>query len=1346
MKLSYIYLLFVFLFLCQGSLGQALYAQVDPILPFGIEPYAGSNGICFFDFYVNNFFDLDVVSNYVSCNILLPVSVTTTCQMATIRTSHSTTTTLVKTTMTSDSSVFNNIQLQIILFNGTSFSVNLNRTSEVPLTYNCKTIPENLAFTHSITEARLLNTSYSISTFRFQSYLTLDPAYERPIPDELFSILPTVGFKINTRYIKGSTYLLTFDFLQGDPGPAFLLAFMVKLGSLGSYQVTVPLTYGKYPNVAMDSKVHYPFKNTPNIGNYLQYKSVDSSMNVAPVFYQDFTPLFGQSFANFSIYFKNTAYTDITGQYVMGNSWKNLGVIFARTTYESLSFSFVYPKPTYLTFNIDTFKNYHYRFKFYFDEMDTPNYYYYPFGMINTLANSITYQYQVFLKDYENLLILNCGVETVTQYPNNANNGTDTMPPTVESYSLLPLNETLSVLRLELSDNLSGVYFAKLITDGHVYYIKIENLVMGDIVGGTYELLVPFKKRTSFNLTIYDNAGNVASYSNDLLHYHMGVPQMVGEPLLASLLSTFYFDKNSVSVANSPVDVVLYADLVESGQNKTNRVDWNSLYLKVFISRLAKPLEVVGRFNTSKQLYQFPFTIPQKLMNGNLNYSLYINEQQVNSDTLIGVFGSQAQVFIDNPGEFDMMFPIVTQFLFSPNDTTSSSPLLQFSLTLDEPMKKVVVQIVGDYDHTGKNYTFVDNEPISINFQVDSARCRPQFYFIRYMYTEDLYGNKGEYIRHSSTGMHQFYKFPDLDLPQDVYYYPYISCPSTVVDTNPPSISSLFVQQVSDIHGQQVNITFIANDNTGMSSQDIPLCVFHARNNNYFAANATILLSGPNSIKFQCLISIPIGVPPQLLLSIYGIMDLHFNYIGFTAIDLGAEGQFTLTPFTKPIISSLSFDNTTNTVILTGHNFAASLSGVNITFDGTSSQIYNGISTNTTIILTNIPLAYNYSIQVIGADHSLSNSVIFIRAVPTDFSSSSLSSSDSSVGTPPPSPTPVVGCKSDCSVGQGYGKCVNGGCVCNSPHSGLDCKSVVDTKPVIKPNPVKPSVNITIPGTSSSESPQFTSFIYVVALRELDNTDTLINNYEFNSDKWILVNEGSFSNEQVTTVAYKYLIDNSYNTTIVSTVQVFEKETNVTFGNQQLFMNPSTIKFTFNITSYPFTKSTNSLQLVMTAALESTEKVACSYKEFVDDENSSQYLTLQIEDRSLFGRFIKFGMIDGREQVVTNTQLDNIYGGKELSKSTSDQSYIGLNIPYYTKYALLDPDFSVLIEQNTARDQSNSICTKESKKLTNAQIAGIVVGGVVFILILAAVVIYRLSISSKGSFRMAIKLRKIMGK
>ncbi|KAF2069695.1 hypothetical protein CYY_008990 [Polysphondylium violaceum] len=165
----------------------------------------------------------------------------------------------------------------------------------------------------------------------------------------------------------------------------------------------------------------------------------------------------------------------------------------------------------------------------------------------------------------------------------------------------------------------------------------------------------------------------------------------------------------------------------------------------------------------------------------------------------------------------------------------------------------------------------------------------------------------------------------------------------------------------------------------------------------------------------------------------------------------------------------------------------------------------------------------------------------------------------------------------------------------------------------------------------------------------------------------------------------------------------------------------------------------------MTAALQSTEKVACSYKEFVDDQGNSQYLKLQIEDRSLFGRFIKFGMIDGREQVVTNTQLDNIYGGKELSKSTSDQSYIGLNIPYYTKYALLDPDFSVLIEQDTARDQVNSICTNEfSKKLTNAQIAGIVIGGAVFLFIIGAVVIYFYTRNSTSPI--AMKLRKMGGR
>ncbi|KAF2068433.1 hypothetical protein CYY_010242 [Polysphondylium violaceum] len=667
---------------------------------------------------------------------------------------------------------------------------------------------------------------------------------------------------------------------------------------------------------------------------------------------------------------------------------------------------------------------------------------------------------------------------------------------------------------------------------------------------------------------------------------------------------------------------------------------------------------------------------------------------------------------------------------------TEASPTLVFTLMLDEPCKKLNIQIAGDYDVMGRNFTFENTKDVVlVKYPIEQSRCRPQYYYINYLYTEDLIGNKGEYIRGSSTNVDQFSgKVIPTFTEVDSEIFSQVSCPSTTIDTDAPMITSVAISQIPDPFKQLVQVLFTTYDAApGISETNIPLCVFLDKSNEYLRTEAVYVSTNINgSINYQCLFDIPIGVGSDIILSIYGISDLHYNYIGYSSTDFVKAHlpySFTFTPITNPVITSTSsLEHSSNKLIISGHNFIRPIGTcvVNIVYNSTKSDTLGvSIVTGSTIVLLNLPVAVNYTISVRDPTDEVSSNSVFLKG--------QISST--------PTPEPVK-CKSDCGASTGSGKCVNGVCVCNPPYNGLDCSSKTDNNTVITPDPNKPTVNVTIPGTSSGQTPEFTSFVSVVALRELDNTGTIINTHQFNSDKWMLVNEGSFSNEQVTTVQYKYITDDSFNTTIVSTVQVFAQATNITFGNQQLFMNPSTIKFTFNITSYPFSKSTNILQLVMNAALQSTEKVACSYKEFVDDQTNSQYLKLQIEDRSLFGRFIKFGMIDGREQVVTNTQLDNVYGGKELSTSTSDQSYIGLNIPYYTKYALLDPDFSVLIEQNTAREKDNSICTNESKKrLTNAQLAGIIVGGVVFLFILIATSIYFLS--RTGTSSLAIKLRKI---
>ncbi|KAF2071245.1 hypothetical protein CYY_007427 [Polysphondylium violaceum] len=1359
------YTVIVFLILI-GSLVSVSGGIAYPILPYGIEPYANSNDECSFEYLIQDTIVLLGGASIQSCKLQgLP---TVPCDFTVLKSISNAFTIKINTLLTSNLLPYNKFDVDFVLSNSTIKSIATFNSDGMPLDYTCLKIPTTYPTVSILGAPRLLNTSYSISNYKFQTYLEMDDSFIRPLDDSFFILSNMTGFGMTSKYIDNKLYLLTFIFNSGVSSFPETFSFQV---SLTVVPVFSPVALGDYSKVKMGSSMKTTFPCVPNTGNVITYRSLDpTATSVIPVFEQDYIPMFGDSFGFMSLFTLNSK--AMTPNYIHQNQWKQMADFsFPDPSSSQIDVSTVnYSPGISLSFRIVTRSDQgNYRFSFYMDELKIPQYYYYPFGLISVSDNEKIFILPTLVRLYQNQVVFNFGVTSYSHLSLSIINSTDSIAPKIESYFLEIINETISVLNLEFSDDISGFYYAAIQTDAHTYFVKGNNLVFGNSLLGHYEIYVPFKKSTSFNISIVDNTGNNQAYSNEYLFHNIGVPNLVSQPLLSSLLSVFYFNVNTVSVSNNPVNVILYLSL------KNNNIELNSLLLRVFISQLANPLDIVGSFNVGNDLYQFQFTIPQKVMSSYLNYSLFINEQEIGSDILMGKFGNSAEVYIDNSGDFDMMPPIVLSASVSPN-STDDSPLLVFSLSFNEPKKKVIAQIAGDYDVLGRNFTFTDHQSVIINFKIEANRCRPQTYFINYLYTEDMYGNKGEYIRDSTTIVNGFYSFIDS------LQYPYVSCPNNAIDSEYPSITSLSIQQLdSDPFKQLVLVNFTVFDEVpGVSTDNVPLCVFSASDNEFLSIyGQNISINSNGSINYQCLFNIPIGYGTNMFLSIYGISDLHFNYIGYNSDTLGLFNlpySFNLAPISHPIITSTSsLEQSSEKLIIYGRNFVSS--GGSILIDivyyfnnglESSETLPLSIITGTTLVLNNLPTANQYKLSVRETTYNLSSNVVILKgplssssSSDNNYSSSSIELCNSDCGAPlgygqclngichctppyigldcksPPAPTPtttISNCKSDCGSALGYGSCINGACLCESNHSGLDCKSLIDTDTQIIPDPKKPFVNVT---KNESSQLQYTSFISVLSLRELDNNNNLVSNYEFNEDKWILIHNNQNQHQ------YKYIINNLFNTTIVSTIEIFNQTTTVTFANQKLIMNPSTIKFTFNITSYPFSKSTNSLQLVMNVGLESNEKIACSYKEFVDD-NQSEYIKIQIQDRSLFGRFIKFGFIDGRQRQITNQQID--IGSKQFSKqSTSDQSFIALNIPFYTNYSLLDPDFSVLLESINAGDLENSICTIDNskKKLTNAQIAGVVIGGIVFLIVLILFIIFALS--KKGNSNIAIKLRKIVG-
>ncbi|KAN0032013.1 hypothetical protein ACTFIV_005886 [Dictyostelium citrinum] len=103
-------------------------------------------------------------------------------------------------------------------------------------------------------------------------------------------------------------------------------------------------------------------------------------------------------------------------------------------------------------------------------------------------------------------------------------------------------------------------------------------------------------------------------------------------------------------------------------------------------------------------------------------------------------------------------------------------------------------------------------------------------------------------------------------------------------------------------------------------------------------------------------------------------------------------------------------------------------------------------------------------------------------------------------------------------------------------------------------------------------------------------------------------------------------------------------------------MNPSTLKYNINITAFQFLNGLNTLQLVIYATAQPTSPHddQCSSNEFgnTTSNDNSNYLQLSVNEHSLYGRFIKRGIVD-----------NNIIS---------------------IEFIRLDPDFSVLLDQTSA--------------------------------------------------------------
>ncbi|KAM9952495.1 hypothetical protein ACTFIT_003205 [Dictyostelium discoideum] len=762
--------------------------------------------------------------------------------------------------------------------------------------------------------------------------------------------------------------------------------------------------------------------------------------------------------------------------------------------------------------------------------------------------------------------------------------------------------------------------------------------------------------------------------------------------------------------------------------------------------------------------FQVKFKIPSNTMPGIINYFLvFTKEIKVFSSSLPQ--SSQLNIVSNN---IDIYGPIFSKIIKNPPNLESDS--LGWLITIEDSIngfRDGYITVRGVVDSSLYNFTIDPTKSISgdkwsgdyeIYIKENQVRCVPQSYEIVEVVLFDTFNNKASYIKFTENNLENTKFNPFINYLNDITIVT-VSPPSLIcnsaVDYTAPIItsftSSVESLDVGSLNGRSVTFEFECQDNeSGIRLNQFPIIYLTTLNLEIHKCISTNSTPFQTNTKFTCTttVSLGFGFPSEIIISVYGLINNGGYYGGYSTLSLKELGFDyyikTITQFTEdqPIIQSTNtITNQGGKLMIYGRKLNCDGSGsVNVLLkyldDGldnfisfTPKTIYDSFILIENIRPTNQSFIIKISNSLIESNEFKVTPILFYFNIPIEPTNSPTETpTPTTTTTPTPTPTtsllptvspiptnPPQKCQGNPECGgPNQGTCKDGGCVCFSPFIGLTCTSQVIVVPPPTINTTDPSTEVTIP-PPNNENIIFKSLISLVSLRELDFNGKEIQ--VFNFEKWIYTPLGN--NKYL----YETSISNEITTNIITTIEWFNSSEIIEFANQKLEMNPSSVKYTIEISKYSFKSSLNTLQLVMSAKLTSNtqDDDICSSKQFGNTTNGddSNFLKIQVDNYSVYGRFIKRAIIDEKVQSIENLQLDQSMN--PISKSYSTQSFIGITIPQYLNSLIIDPDFSILVDQKAASTNSeNSICSNNnnSSSLSGGQIAGIVIGSVAFLAVL----------------------------
>ncbi|KAN0042648.1 hypothetical protein ACTA71_011457 [Dictyostelium dimigraforme] len=962
----------------------------------------------------------------------------------------------------------------------------------------------------------------------------------------------------------------------------------------------------------------------------------------------------------------------------------------------------------------------------------------------------------------------------------------DTMTGKIQDFNSIYLGDFKYLLQFKVSTK--GPYPIKsIVFPGLTFYPILNlspiNMVSGDLFNGVWETVYhSVMKGDILQLFL-----KVSTFSGMVNQYKIDSPFLLQNPTklfqfpsletkefnFEDLVNITFLYKN-VDVTNQSISNIFYFNFTNINRYRNLSIGFSLMDPKTLADSQFDRFfiyddTVSENYNFAEWVdnrYQVMFTIPPNTMPGIANYYLtFSKEIRIYSSELPQ--SAQLNLISNN---IDIYGPIFSKII--KRTSTSTIGTFGWLVTIEDTMnglKNGYITVKGVIDSSVHNFTIEPSKAINGNkwigdyeiyIKENQLQCIQQSYEITDVILYDTFGNQASFIKFnlevSSMKFNPFINY--LNDTTIVTITPNNIC-SGIKDSSGPTLlsftSSTNSLDVGSLNNRSVTFEFECEDlETGIRDNQFPIVYLSTINLDIHKCISTNSTPFQIRTKFTCTTTVPIGFgyPTGIILSVYGFINNGGYYSGYSTQslkDLGFDHSIDTNKYTgnQPIVSSTnSISNYGGKLMIYGRmltceGFGSTVAVLLKYLDDVSG---NYISITPTTIFDSFILVENIKATNQSISIKIVNSKVLVESneftiTPTLFF---FNYTEPIMPTPTPTISPIPTnppqkCQGNPECGgSNQGICKNGGCICYPPFIGLTCTSQIIIVPQPSTNTTTPSTEIPIPSTDHSTNDGdnnnnnnndenvskaiFKSLISLVSLRELDFNGEEIKLYNF--DKWIFTSLSSSKGLYETSINTDL---NTY-TNIRATLEWFNKSTTIEFANQLLEMSPSSIKYTIEINKYPFSKSLNTLQLVMSASLISSEtNDICSSKEFGNTTNGddSNYLKIQVDDHSVYGRFIKRAIIDSKVQSIENLLLDSSM--KPISNSYSTQSYIGITIPQYSNQVIIDPDFSIIIDQRAASSNSeNSICSNNSSSLSKGQLAGIIIGGVAFLSVIIICTVY----------------------